>query len=273
MKELFAILLGLLAFAMIAVSLVTTTKTFVTESFADSTPVYCLMVTGKDEQRISYAKASVMNFLEQTYPVKHLIIVNHHPTMKVIDGRVADNITEILVDKVKFGLTLGDLRNISLDKVPDGAIWTTWDDDDIRRSDYLSSLFREMITNEADVVLYKHRFEYNVNTHFAWHAYLPNGAWIFFAKQDKRYRYGALDTKEDNLVKDQLVTLKKVVHLYDNDPALYIRLVHNNNTSTSAAVDPKKKVICADCDTELQVSSEEERYVKKQVQNFLRKCG
>lgn len=267
MKELIAIVLGLFAFALISTALVTTTRANIsTETFADATSIYCLMVTGKDDERIKYAKESVRNFLEQSYPVKHLIIVNHHPTLGVIDGRDADNITEITVDKVNLGLTLGDLRNISLSKVPQGAIWTTWDDDDIRSKDYLSLLFREMTTNDADVVLYKNRFEYNVNTDFAWQAYLPNGAWIFFAKHDARYRYAPFDTKEDNAVKDQIKTLNKNVHLYDNDPSIYIRLVHSNNTSF--VVDPKKKVICSNCDTELEVSDKDAEHIKKIVKTL-----
>ena len=45
----------------------------------------------------------------------------------------------------KNNKTLGDLRNISLSHVPNGVIWTTWDDDDWRHETYLSVLYNELI--------------------------------------------------------------------------------------------------------------------------------
>ena len=212
-----------------------------TERFTIGPPVFCLMVTGKDDSRISYARGSVRNFLGQTYENKQLVIVNHHETRSVLNGGDLDGVTEVRVSKA--GRTLGDLRNVCLSYVRPGAIWTTWDDDDVRRADYLSVLFGRMVTTGADVVLYTRRFEYNVNTDLAYTLYLPDGCWIFFAKHDANYRYDSLDTREDNAVKAQLTTLNKSVDLFDNPPSLYIRLVHTNNTST--AVDPTKQTLAA----------------------------
>ena len=53
----------------------------------------------------------------------------------------------------KDGITLGDLRNISLSYVPNNEIWTTWDDDDWRSSNYLSILCKMMTNNGAKFII------------------------------------------------------------------------------------------------------------------------
>ena len=213
------------------------------ESFAstqhDVPMVYCLMVTGKDDARVALARGSVQNFIDQMYAAKRLVIVNHHPTQSVLQGKVLDGVTEVRVDKA--GKTLGDLRNVSMAYVQPGTLWTPWDDDDVRSLDYLALLFGRMATTGADVVLTTRRYEYNANTDFAWETKLPTGTWMFFAKYDAAYKYASLDTKEDNAVKDQMYALKKAIDMYDNDPRMYIRLVHSNNTSV--AVDPAKQAL------------------------------
>ncbi|RKO94500.1 hypothetical protein BDK51DRAFT_31521 [Blyttiomyces helicus] len=49
------------------------------------------------------------------------------------EGKRHSNITEIMVEKEKNGLTLGDLRNIALAQVPVDQFWVTFDDDDVKR--------------------------------------------------------------------------------------------------------------------------------------------
>ena len=39
-------------------------------------PVYCLMVTGYNADRVQYAKKSIQNFKDKTYNSKFLIILN-----------------------------------------------------------------------------------------------------------------------------------------------------------------------------------------------------
>ena len=139
------------------------------------------------------------------------------------------NVHEFKVSKTQN--TLGDLRNIALQLVPIDSIWTVWDDDDYRSPDYLSILYNQMKQTNADVVLFTNRYEYNKNTQFVWEMQLTTGFVTVFAKQDMRIRYLQTDSMEDiNLIED-FRKLKKKIHIYQNDPMMYIRLVHTNNTS------------------------------------------
>ena len=196
--------------------------------------IYCIMVTGKDDCRENFAKQSVDNFNSQDYPRKQLIILNHSPNYKVIHA-IHDNINEFVIDKEANKMTLGDLRNIGLAMVPPDAIWTTWDDDDCRAPNYLSVMQNEMAKHDAHVLTFTERIEFNANTGYVWQMIRKSGFAILFAKQDMRILYESLDTMEDTKMLDTARALGKKVHIYNNnDPNMYIRTVHGNNTSLYA---------------------------------------
>jgi len=217
--------------------------------------VYCIMITGKDDNRIQLAKQSVRNFLEQDYKYKKLIIINHHEKSINMES---DNVFEFQVPKK--GNTLGDLRNIALQLVPIDAIWTVWDDDDYRSPNYLSLLYSQMKRYNVDVVCFTNRYEYNANTNFVWEMSLLTGFVTVFAKQDLRIRYLEKDSMEDLNLIDDFKKLKKKILIYNNDPSIYIRLVHSNNTSQYVE---KNKT------TTNQISSNS-GYLEKQVDNVTR---
>lgn len=189
-------------------------------------PVYCLMVTGKDSDRYKFAKVSVINFLLQTYRNKYLLILNHGEE-EVYTGN-DKRIKEIRV--YKGNQTLGGLRNISLNYVPDGAIFTTWDDDDWRSDDYLEVLYNVLVKTNSEVVMLKNRISYNLNNNTTWKERLNSGFVHFFMYKDPFIKYSNLDTLEDQAVK-KYVHRHKRVYVYDNDPKMYIRNIHKNNTS------------------------------------------
>ena len=189
-------------------------------------PIYCLMVTGKDDDRYKFAQASIINFLLQTYQNKYLVILNHGD--EEIYTRYNNRIKEIRV--FKEGKTLGELRNMSLKYVPYGAIFTTWDDDDWRSNDYLETLYKILISTKSDVVMIRNRISYNLNNHSMWKETLNSGFVHFFMYIDPMVEYARLDTLEDQKVKDYVHKHKKV-YIYDNDPKMYIRNIHKNNTS------------------------------------------
>lgn len=208
------------------------------DSPLQSKDIYCIMVTGKDHQRICFARESIANFFEQDYLYKKLIIINHAEE-KV--GYVDDSNSVVEFQVPKGNLTLGDLRNIALELVPINAMWTVWDDDDYRTNDYLSLLHNELVKQDADVVAFTHRIECNYNTKFLWKTTLESGFVTVLAKQDKRIKYKPLDTMEDTSLFDDFKKLGKRIVLLDNNPQIYIRLVHTNNTSLF--VDKKRNSI------------------------------
>ena len=83
------------------------------------------MVTGLDHFHYEMADRAIEAFFQQTYPNKHLIIVNDGDlSLKATHPK---RITEI---RPKKRMPLGKLRNIALRKVPKNAMWVQWDDDD-----------------------------------------------------------------------------------------------------------------------------------------------
>lgn len=203
---------------------ITISDTFVDEKH----DIYCLMVTGKNNERIDYAKVSVINFLKQNYKKKYLIIVNESERSCLEEEY--NNILELFVPKT---LTLGAKRNMALKLVPNNCIWTTWDDDDWRSHNYLDVLYDKLTGYpNKKMLMYCNRLEHNMNTNFTWKVSIPTGTYIFFGFQNKNIEYADLNTKEDAIVKRYIYENPKDIVLFkNNDPKIYVRFVHNSNTS------------------------------------------
>lgn len=189
------------------------------------------MVTGKDDTRHEYAKLSIENFWQQTHPNKYLLIINHGKALIMNNHH---NILEISVNKKYF--SLGALRNIALQIIPPGACWTTWDDDDYRHPEYLTSLYKTMIQSNADIVCITNRMEYNSKTRLIWRMRMPNGMQFALVRHNHATTFSYLD--QDTMEDVHLSTHFKRRFMFDNDPLLYIRIVHGSNTSLY--VDPEK---------------------------------
>ncbi len=191
--------------------------------------VYCIMVTGKDSCRVPYARLSVKNFSSQTYRNKYLVIVNHGK--EVVLEHTTPFCKEVMVEKEANNLSLGDLRNIAMEMVPYDAAWFPWDDDDYRHPTLIQSLADEMVRSNADMVSLTTRLEYNTNTQFAWRMTIRDGMVIVLAKRDPRFQYIRKDTMEDINLIQRYKELGNNVVTVQNNPRLYLRLVHGNNTS------------------------------------------
>lgn len=231
--------------------------------------VVCIMITGKNACREHFAKRAIDNFYEQNYPNKRLVIINHSPEYRVLQNDKSDMIYEFHVPKTEQ-TKLGDLRNIALAMVPPDAIWTTWDDDDYRVPDYLSIMLKALDKSNADVLAFKHRTEYNINNGFVWNIHLETGFPLLFAKQDMRVLYKRQDTMEDTDMLSDYRNLGKNIIIHDNDPRLYIRLVHGSNTSLY--VDRNKETVMGATQaapySESTVSESERDRVQNLVNNF-----
>lgn len=201
-----------------------------------STPVYCLMVTGQNELRRSYAKISIKNFLLQTYANKNLIILNQSKASLL--SKDYTNILEVFIDEPH---SLGTLRNISLQFVPPNAIWTTWDDDDWRHTQYLTTMISIFNTKQdIEFMMFQNRLEYNMITKYMFRSKMKHGTMIFFAKQNPYLVFSDKDVLEDVELKQYALNNLKY-YIYNNDPKMYLRLIHQSNTSIY--VDPEKQKI------------------------------
>lgn len=192
-------------------------------------PIYCIMVTGKDECRIEHSRNSLLNFFDQDYARgKYMIIVNHHKQLNVLmNDEEYENVIEINVIK-DDSTTLGDMRNIALELVPLNGLWTTWDDDDYRPYNYLSLLHQKLIENKTSAVAFTERYEYNANNNNIWKISLTTGFVTILARKRCKTRYLSQNTMEDTEIK----TFYPDIFIWKNrDILLYVRLIHNNNTS------------------------------------------
>lgn len=193
-----------------------------------SETIYCVMVTGK-VYRTKFAEVSIKNFKQQTYQDKKLIIINEG---KKITTSPDSDILEICIsNRKKKGMTLGDMRNIAFEFIPEGALWTLWDDDDWRSDDYLSYLYNRLGNN--DYVFFTKRIEHNLNTDFTWVMELKSGFVIMFGRKNWRLRYDNVEYNEDIFLKNMIKERMKY-KIIDNNPMIYIRFVHNTNTSVIA---------------------------------------
>lgn len=232
--------------------------------------IYCLMVTS----RLEWARIAVRNFLDQDYPYKKLIIINHNLKANVLFGKVSPvnpNIQEYMVSKK--GKTLGDLRNISLRYVPTGSFFYTWDDDDERHSTMLSTLMNAAILNNATYVLTKNRLNYNCVTNALWRSKDVRGMKPLFGYKSGTtddFKYLRKDTLEDLPVND--LTKKKGTILLDNDPKLYVRFTHGNNTSPFVHKNQKMAVLNVGPYVESVATVEDKEYIESFINKYDRVC-
>jgi hypothetical protein len=219
-------------------------------SRAHTTPIYCLMITGKDDRRRRFASTSVTNFKLQSYTNKYLIIVNEGSTSCLNDEQNNDDsILELHVQKS----SLGELRNIALSLVPHNAIWTTWDDDDWRSTDYLLILKRMLQKHDKKYLMFCNRLDHNLLTNFTYRVNIPTGTYIFFAYKDPHILYDHLDTKEDIVVKRHFIDNKESLVMFENnDPKIYVRFIHDNNTSLF--VDKNKRSVSSNSSSHMNES-------------------
>lgn len=240
------------------------------------------MVTGKDDRRLSFARGAVNNFIEQRdyYPIEylHLIIINHNQT-KVIGNTIHENISEHYVSKE--GKTLGDLRNIAIGMVPKGAIWVTWDDDDIRMPGYLKAMYENMRASKACAAMITNRFEYNVRSCSAWQSRLESGfLWFMVEKcsETEHLLYDSVNTNEDKPIKDFLLKMSNNKCTWiQNDPSWYIRLIHSDNTSMYVdkhQTGPKEKYMRNERQYhEKPITPTERRFILKRIKRIYPKIN
>lgn len=197
--------------------------------------VYCVMITnGDDTNRDLFRKLSIKNFIEQTYQNKKLIIVNEG---KKLDFNSEDILQVSIHNRKARKLTLGDLRNIALEMIPTDSIFTVWDDDDYRDPNYLKSLYAALKSD--DFVFTTKRVEMNINNDFVWIMELKSGFVTFFGRKKFGMKYDSKDVNEDVNLKQSIIKHYRY-KLLNNNPLMYIRRVHQNNTSILVSKDKNK---------------------------------
>ena len=254
----------LLVFVILCVALVGCYTYLAYRTSAPTPPIYAIMITGKDITRYQLALLSIQNFMEQTYPEKYMIIVNHGKKSLLQEHTKLPNIMEVMISKEN--LTLGELRNFALQFVGIDSYWTTWDDDDWRNQGYLDMLmYGTQLHTRVNVL--SSRLEYNSNTNVSWVGTHKKGFVHFAAPWDPRIKYLPLDTMEDvNIIAD-FQHLGYNVQLLHNNPCMYIRLVHSTNTSLYVRKDKTNLIIGRDY-IERYPSTVEQQCLQSIIRNY-----
>jgi hypothetical protein len=213
-----------------------------------------IMITGKDLYHVPLALRSIQSFQEQTYPFKHLIIIN--------DGEFtfgsAENITEI---KLKTKHSLGALRNIGLNILPLNGLWVQWDDDDWHHPKFIQEQYDILEKEQVDAVCCLHQVQYAFQINSTWkiHCLIPG---TIMCRKKEDIFYPEWIRGEDSLFLTEYQKKYKVIG-WENPSYYYIRFIHEHNTWDENHFQLKKKT-----KNIWNLSTEEQNYLEKILEDY-----
>lgn len=229
--------------------------------------VYAIMITGKDQKRVMFSRfIGLKNFNMQTYKNKKLIIINHGDIPVMTQKQ--DNVYEIKINK--RNMTLGDLRNFSLTLIPLNAISLTFDDDDWRVPTYIEFMLDTLLKTKSTAVFMKNRLEYNLTNGFSYRSFFDYGSTHMMCIKLEKLQYLSKDTLEDIQLQSDLKSFNKKYTAIDNDPKMYLRIIHENNTSPNAA-ETKNSLIKVSDDSyykEFDIDVDNKAYIDKIIRDY-----
>lgn len=185
--------------------------------------IVALMITGKSPERRLLAELSIQSFLNQTYPNKHLLIIN--------DGEESFNTTSSdLITEIKLPTrhSLGYLRNVALDTLEEDSVWIQWDDDDWHHHSVMEEQYKIFLDTRADMCIMNKQIQYASKLDAAW---VKQGPLVGtpMGRKKKAIRYPELPREEDTIFWLDFKKKYKVVE-WNNPAYYYIRFIHGNNT-------------------------------------------
>jgi len=192
--------------------------------------VSCVCVTN----RIWKMKRSIAQFLGQSYENKELVVVSQECDLEVLKNQIHQNTK--LKDQIKFvqvpaapKVTLGELRNISIENAR-GEYFLQWDDDDWYHRDRISTqLFASLehgvpVTMIANLLMFD---ETKVNAYITRSAFWEPSILCRKNLINAERKYPSLSKSEDS---EFVRSLPKNIVQSVFGPYLYIYIYHGNNT-------------------------------------------
>jgi hypothetical protein len=167
-------------------------------------------------------------------------------------------------------MTLGDMRNFSLEMVPFNGLWTVWDDDDWRHDRYLELLYKNMVEKKADAVFFMNRLDFNLNNGFTYRCKFSKGMPFLLSKKADVIRYLSKDSLEDIRLYNDLELHGMNTSVINNDPRWYIRTIHGTNTSLYVD-NAKKSIVLYNDDSqyhEFDATEKERTYARKIIELY-----
>jgi glycosyltransferase involved in cell wall biosynthesis len=204
--------------------------------------ISCLMVT---RDRLALAKRAIRCFGDQTHPERELVIVSEGDRdyrtalERYIDQQAIEGARVV---RAEPGVTLGRLRNMTLDEAT-GPIVCQWDDDDCSHPNRLAEQWEAMEHEGADACFLIDHLQYLEHERLIfWIDWTMSGAltdeWQLFPgtvmmRRDERFRYpeaGPYSSRgEDSVMVDQLWHAVPVARVAGMGH-LYLYHYHGRNT-------------------------------------------
>lgn len=186
--------------------------------------VSCLMVSRGDVSILQYA---LQCYLDQDYPNRELILVTSHPSTGLERLIARYPAAQIKLIPASPGLSIGELRNISLAHAG-GSLVCTWDDDDLSDPQRLSVSVRVLLAGNAPafflmrcLIWWPARRLFALSTWRAWEN-------TMVAVREVMPSYPPVSRLEDTFVMDAIRQDRSVAVI--EVPYLYCYTVTGNNT-------------------------------------------
>lgn len=193
--------------------------------------ISCIMVT---KNRLEKVKKAVDCFINQTYKNKELIIIEDgdDDTFKYITKLAHPNIR--IYHLTSSNLTLGELRNMSIEKSM-GEYLIQWDDDDYYHPTRIAIMYKKLKEKNVDVLyLSKWMMAWPQKGYYTISNYRGSG-WegSMLIKTEKMLKYPLLRRGEDTVLQEEIKSNGTKWATLDNYEILYLYVIHNNNTWNS----------------------------------------
>lgn len=178
----------------------------------------------------SHVQLSIEQYRQQNYTPRELVIVCNSVTddLERLVGRAGSDVRLV---RAAAELTLGDLRNLSVEEAQ-GEIVCQWDDDDLYGPERISHGVGALLHVGADAMFLRQWFIWcpsqrvlSLSRSRIW-----EGSMIAFKKAV--CRYPALRREEDTRMVDAMVPQSSIALL--DDPLSYCYCIHRQNTSPDA---------------------------------------
>ena len=189
--------------------------------------IFALMVTGKSAARARLAHASVRSFLLQDYGNRALVVVNDGPFDVDVSAIPADRVVVVRPDRRQ---ALGALRNLGLDAIPDGALWTYWDDDDWHHPTLLGAQRAALARMGVPACFLSYQIKYGFVPDAAFVDYHPGGfAGTLMALKHPSLRFPPVSSGEDSVYTAALKEEWSWTS-WQNPAHYFLRFFHGENT-------------------------------------------
>lgn len=193
--------------------------------------ITAILVTGKCEARFKLARHAVNRWSNQLFSGRHeLLVVNDHPTISLFGPtfKAPQGAREL---RVPERMSLGELRNLGIENSHTPYL-LQWDDDDHSNNSRL--LWQQEHTESGRASLLRYEIHCDIATG---EAFVNDGNSIrgggfpgtMMWPRDAAARFPAIGKREDM---EFVLALQKTcgLHVLKNDPSLYCRLYHGDNT-------------------------------------------